>query len=306
MDVVFVSDASALRIDRVLWFTAQVTLVYDYILTIDKEVEHVWPCPWSWGVILFYINRYIPFVELSLSIVSKFHSMTLSECAHIGITTFWFMVFGNLISTVIVVMRTYALWSRKKVIKWVLTMLVVQQCTYSGVVAILTYGSSFIFSAKNIALMKLLPFRTICPMPTVSTLVSLHYIGLLGLVCLGELLIVCLILARAKDHLRGCTGVSTSWIKQLYRNALSIVCILMSILGPPLLEFSLVPHQRVFHSIFCNRMLFLILRQRTSQRVSTRLIFTSLNPLTEFSSSDEETRGQIGTWEARKDRACIH
>ncbi|KAF4564075.1 hypothetical protein EYR36_003326 [Pleurotus pulmonarius] len=40
-------------------------IVYDYILTFDKEVSLIWfyQSTWSWTSILFMLNRYLPFFD---------------------------------------------------------------------------------------------------------------------------------------------------------------------------------------------------------------------------------------------------
>ncbi|KAF9466692.1 hypothetical protein BDZ94DRAFT_1250529, partial [Collybia nuda] len=55
----------------VSYIVAAVTtiLTYDWICTLDKEVAYVWSRPWSLGTCLFILNRYLPFVDVTLSII---------------------------------------------------------------------------------------------------------------------------------------------------------------------------------------------------------------------------------------------
>ncbi|CAE6432099.1 unnamed protein product [Rhizoctonia solani] len=32
-------------------------LVYDWIISIDREVEFIWGHPWSWGRVVYHANR---------------------------------------------------------------------------------------------------------------------------------------------------------------------------------------------------------------------------------------------------------
>uniref|UniRef100_A0A8H8CFU3 DUF6533 domain-containing protein n=1 Tax=Psilocybe cubensis TaxID=181762 RepID=A0A8H8CFU3_PSICU len=47
-------------------------LVYDYICTLDQEIAYAWTASWSFGTVLFFLNRYLPFVDTFLSLHLKF------------------------------------------------------------------------------------------------------------------------------------------------------------------------------------------------------------------------------------------
>ncbi|KAG2031809.1 hypothetical protein BDR03DRAFT_85818 [Suillus americanus] len=39
-------------------------LVYDLLTTFGEEVEYFWSGPWSISRVLFFLNRYLPFVVM--------------------------------------------------------------------------------------------------------------------------------------------------------------------------------------------------------------------------------------------------
>lgn len=47
------------------------TQVYDYILTFTDEVEYIWKAPRSLVAFLFFITRYLPFFDTSMSSIGE-------------------------------------------------------------------------------------------------------------------------------------------------------------------------------------------------------------------------------------------
>ncbi|KAF5364588.1 hypothetical protein D9758_005589 [Tetrapyrgos nigripes] len=62
MDSVDASTLYDFRLDNYLYLLATVILYYDYLLTLDDEIELVWKTPLRKGHLLFFANRYLPFV----------------------------------------------------------------------------------------------------------------------------------------------------------------------------------------------------------------------------------------------------
>ncbi|KAJ2919905.1 hypothetical protein MD484_g397, partial [Candolleomyces efflorescens] len=87
-------------------------LVFDYLITFDREVNYVWSSPWSLGLPLFYINRYIPFVDLALFIHIQFSYLTNE---HVSVAT-WLVSFPSFFGQMIIVLRTCALWQNNRLI----------------------------------------------------------------------------------------------------------------------------------------------------------------------------------------------
>jgi len=47
-------------------------LVYDYILTFDREVTSMWPSRWGFGKILFFLTRYFSLIVMGFVIAVMF------------------------------------------------------------------------------------------------------------------------------------------------------------------------------------------------------------------------------------------
>jgi len=53
-------------------------LFYDFILTLDVEIEEIWGAPLRPAVVLFLLNRYLPLISYSW-IVAAYHQTSWSE-----------------------------------------------------------------------------------------------------------------------------------------------------------------------------------------------------------------------------------
>ncbi|KAF5325981.1 hypothetical protein D9611_000441 [Ephemerocybe angulata] len=87
-----------------------VILAYDYIITLDQEVNYVWKSPWTIGLPLFYMNRYIPFIDVGLIVGFPFHHMTEEQCNTQVQTATWIMLIPTFFGQTIIALRTCALW----------------------------------------------------------------------------------------------------------------------------------------------------------------------------------------------------
>ena len=41
--------------------------VYDHVQTLGMEVKLVWPAPWGIGKVLFFVTKYMAFVDVVLN-----------------------------------------------------------------------------------------------------------------------------------------------------------------------------------------------------------------------------------------------
>jgi hypothetical protein len=89
-------------------------LVYDYLCTLDLEVAYVWAGPWTLGTFLFILNRYLPFVDIFILIQLLAGNPSPETCVTYSKVATWFMVTGVIISEIILMLRTYALWECRR------------------------------------------------------------------------------------------------------------------------------------------------------------------------------------------------
>jgi len=97
---------------------ASVTILYfDYFLTIDQEIEHVWNSPFSFITVLFFITRYLPFLDTAPMMAHYYAPHPSNKaCSILYHTEAWCYTFGITIAEGILAVRTYAIWDRKKLV----------------------------------------------------------------------------------------------------------------------------------------------------------------------------------------------
>ncbi|TCD64092.1 hypothetical protein EIP91_004564 [Steccherinum ochraceum] len=91
-------------------------LVWDWIIHIDDEVEYIWMSSSNWMTWMYLFLRYFPIVvECSLVVLSNARP-SLSICKSWHVYQAFSIVILTIAVEVVLVVRIYALWSRKKAI----------------------------------------------------------------------------------------------------------------------------------------------------------------------------------------------
>ncbi|TFK35846.1 hypothetical protein BDQ12DRAFT_687662 [Crucibulum laeve] len=112
-----------------------------------------------------------------------------------------------------------------------------------------------------------------CRLGAASPIIIVAYV----LLVLSETTMAILTGIKAYKHLR---HSQSPWVIQLYKDgllfyvyllAISLANVLVPILAPRIFANWLATPQRVLHSVLCNRVLLLILRQRSASNMTTRL-----------------------------------
>ncbi|KAF6763179.1 hypothetical protein DFP72DRAFT_1060356 [Ephemerocybe angulata] len=243
-----------------------VILTYDYIITFDQEVNYVWKSPWTIGLPLFYMNRYVPFIDVGLILGFPFHNMTEEQCNTQVQTATWIMLIPTFFGQTIIALRTCALWQNNISVVASMIMLMLS-----------TLVVTCVLIAKQMNHMQFAPapsFINGCHImydPFDTTLYL--YVALFA----TELIIISLTIIKAWQHLR---RNRTAWIYQLYKNGIFYcVCVvalsLMNIIVPTtnlpyVYKQCLRMPQHVLHSMFCNRVVLQILKHRVSIQESMR------------------------------------
>ncbi|KDR72837.1 hypothetical protein GALMADRAFT_228526 [Galerina marginata CBS 339.88] len=265
-----IGQFSAAKLNLFLWIASYSLVVFDYIFTLDKEVKYVWSCPCSIGLVLFYLNRYLPFIDIILFSQIVLNTSTSSmACSVLARFSAWFIVIGMMISQTIIILRTYAIWGRRKLIFWILAPMTATSFTFA--LALTLYRT---LSPTHSSLNK---FETPTTSPQIRCQIAALSVNQQSMITLlvnfmltlaTETVITILTAIKAKEHVQ---KVSSSWVTQLYRNGfLYCVCMLalttlnsvFSVVAPPSLKLLFFPLQRALHSIFCNRVILLILQHR--------------------------------------------
>lgn len=91
-------------------FASAAIVLYDYILTLELETRHVWfKQRWSLIRILFFINRYAPFVDITFSLYNVLLP-TNQGCTIMYKFSGWSFCISIALSEVVLTMRTWSLW----------------------------------------------------------------------------------------------------------------------------------------------------------------------------------------------------
>ncbi|KAH8828630.1 hypothetical protein DL96DRAFT_1012758 [Flagelloscypha sp. PMI_526] len=117
-------EVDAIDLAFKFYLSALSILIWDWLLTLDLEIRLVWPNKLSVGKVLFFLARYLPFVDILVGIIfsKKVDAGTDGRaCSIIYAWMIWLEVFGIHVVQVILILRTWALYGRNK---WVLAGLV--------------------------------------------------------------------------------------------------------------------------------------------------------------------------------------
>ncbi|KAJ7096601.1 hypothetical protein B0H15DRAFT_825705 [Mycena belliarum] len=107
-----------LIVSRHLVFAPFSILIYDYALTFEQEVTRYWGTSLTWGTLLFYINRYsallgtVPIVVEYLLVTDDSNKI----CRGLQMYHQYFALMSQILVSVMLITRTYALHERNKLV----------------------------------------------------------------------------------------------------------------------------------------------------------------------------------------------
>ncbi|KAI3614949.1 hypothetical protein WG66_016784 [Moniliophthora roreri] len=223
---------------------SSVLLLYDYLLTLDLEVNYIWKHPLTVRSVLFFLNRYTPFVDTFLLLNGLFVSLSIEECEKQRKVVAIFIFVGTAISEVILMLRVYALWGCRRWSEFICVALIVWKQITSIHLHLTSEGCT--------------------PSEPVT---GLLYLGPFALLALTETGTVLAILSVIKGY-RDLKNTRERWVVELYKDgllyyiyllAISLINIFTPLIRPTWGPFLVTP-QRVLHSVFCNRVLFFLLK----------------------------------------------
>ncbi|KAL5513608.1 hypothetical protein ACEPAH_4007 [Sanghuangporus vaninii] len=98
-------------------FASLALLVYEYALTIETERSLIWTMPWSIAKLLFIATRYLPFIDTTIVLWHQLGiAMTNGHCQFAYKVTGWLQLCGILIAEIILVLRAWAIWERRRIV----------------------------------------------------------------------------------------------------------------------------------------------------------------------------------------------
>ncbi|KAF9050638.1 hypothetical protein BDZ89DRAFT_1057090, partial [Hymenopellis radicata] len=87
--------------------------VFDYLLTLEQEVDLIWGSEWTITKLLYLITRYSPFVNVVLFLWFT-PNMSAENCLLIYRMNGWMAAAGVVLAEVILTLRTWAVWNRHR------------------------------------------------------------------------------------------------------------------------------------------------------------------------------------------------
>ncbi|TDL18905.1 hypothetical protein BD410DRAFT_900545 [Rickenella mellea] len=232
---------------------ASIALVaYDFVITFSDEVRLMWGKKWNTSKIFFFATRYPVFIDGSLNLVLYlFPNLNANLCAPLYKASAWLSYFGIVTAEIILMMRTYAIYGRTRVIAVFLVVLNVG-LNIPNIVLLQT-------SLKSLAFLSPSPFPTLAPCVTSSAdrIVFVDFFLLMT----SELVIVILTLWRGfhqwKDNSSPMmkTLVEDGFLYFLFLFAISLANAIVLIAAP--LDYSglLLMVQRGLHAMLSARVL---------------------------------------------------
>lgn len=136
-------------------------LIYDYFLTVDEEFQLVWPSRWGVPKTLFFLNRYLAFIDPAMLLVVLVVGGGSEFCVKGFQILAGFSSFGFIIAQIILMMRAWAIWERGILITAILALMVVA-CVGVDIMVLKRYlsGITFIPSPARVLKGCLLSFPT--------------------------------------------------------------------------------------------------------------------------------------------------
>ncbi|CAK5277908.1 unnamed protein product [Mycena citricolor] len=147
---------------RVLVVIPYTVLVYDYFLTIQLEVSGFWTTSFTWGSFFFYLNRYssllgtipvvvqfwltttdpgkIPVPDDSFREIKHTRLMPVLRCHSLRMYHQYFALISQVLVACILIMRTYALYSKNKLVLGV--MITITLSAFASAMTLLLTGNN--------------------------------------------------------------------------------------------------------------------------------------------------------------------
>ncbi|CAA7270815.1 unnamed protein product [Cyclocybe aegerita] len=104
-----------------------VVFFYDYLLTIGMEVKYIWPGPLTGMKVLYFLQRYLPFIDtVWIAVQVNFApNMDAKTCMTMNGVGRSLMCLGLTLSELVLTFRAWAVWNRDRVLTFALPILFV-------------------------------------------------------------------------------------------------------------------------------------------------------------------------------------
>ncbi|PBK85127.1 hypothetical protein ARMGADRAFT_1018170 [Armillaria gallica] len=266
-------------------FIASVTvLVYDLLLLLPTEIDYVWlPRPLLPLLPLFVLNRYWPLINAAISI-GLLHNPSAAQCRLLYYITGPLGVAGIFASQAILMIRTYAIWDRHRVVFWCFIGIWIFCFTPTAVSLVIELKTSKFIGQHDHR-------HTDC-LSQSSHMPNFLYIPVL----VSETIIASLTFFKGVQYLRNLSNhpfLTELYVSGMLFYACLLLLTLANILLPmwvhdiaPFLSF----YQNTFHSILSNRVMLIIL---TLRHYPTEELYSSDVELPDITSDSPGSRNDV-------------
>ncbi|KAH7923990.1 hypothetical protein BV22DRAFT_1130177 [Leucogyrophana mollusca] len=288
--------ASRLQIVKYFKVSGLAVLAIDYCINLDTEVTLTWNRSWSFVRVLFVLARYLPFLDVPVDLYYSSIPKSTALCLPLYQAASWINVVGTVTAEALLLVRTWVLWGRSKIVLAGLVALAAVCIAGSGVVGAIAVRS-----------------MTFGPPPlSTSGCYQTHSVSIYAwdyaILAFFELVILLLTGYQAFRHLRHSHSLL---ILRLYGDGIFYVLCILVMSTVNIVVISALPNeyaelidtlQAVMHSVLASRLLFnlrKIMREQhivisnTSQPtdVDTIPMFVAVNPEAVSGSFD------VASWE---------
>ncbi|KAL5511102.1 hypothetical protein ACEPAH_4317 [Sanghuangporus vaninii] len=237
---------------------ALTVLMYEYIVTLDMEIEFVWSEKLSMSSILFFFNRYLPFISVAVASYYILAEQNFDRCRN-GVDVFGvFCVAEVMLAEFVFLLRTDAIWGHKKLLRISLVAMFLIQSTTTAC----TY-----FTAEHLV--------------SVHIMTEIHYSsgclytfdqrnwGVLIVFTVCDFFAFILLLAKRQSDK---DLANTALMQVLYQETLSAVNLVMELTAPPTLLDDFVVPLAILTNIMCSRMLLGVRQGHAKSRRRSSLL----------------------------------
>ncbi|KAH7918980.1 hypothetical protein BV22DRAFT_886399 [Leucogyrophana mollusca] len=89
-------------------------LVYDYLLTVHLEYDHVWHSRWTPVKALFFFARYLPFVDTAMAMLFRTGNLDSSACHGFIAAVYGIYAFAFPLTDVVLALRIWAVYGKSR------------------------------------------------------------------------------------------------------------------------------------------------------------------------------------------------
>ncbi|KAH7913288.1 hypothetical protein BJ138DRAFT_645794 [Hygrophoropsis aurantiaca] len=228
-------------------------LFYDYFLTFNLEVRHIWPARWSTLKFLYIHTRYAPFLDTVFMMYHFYPEMDEHKCRVVIWIIGWLYTTGMATSELILMLRTWAVWRRSRNIACILGLVYALACAPA-------YYSTIRFVESIVYAPFSPPNAPQCIMLSSNRLTLVHW----GILMTTEALVLGLTLIQTAKSYR--QDVRMGLARLIVKDGITYyICLCTLSLLNPRLDLLMATPIRNVHSVLTARM---VLRMREHNRVA--------------------------------------